>query len=154
MPYPALLSSRKGSNTQARNGAHPSQRCPKLLFMSRSPVHCSQQPAAAHGSARAWDTLLLLSRVPEGGTEPTSIRQTSRAEVQQQENVFGKHFTNSSNLEDKVPSLSPAPGRGVTTRERPSPTALISWQRCRRGRSHQGSSPGAPQPGGAARLCG
>lgn len=93
LPCPAHCSA-AGKDQTPKQGMEPSpsQRCPKLLFTSRSPVHCSQQPAAAHGSPHAWETLLLLSRAPEGGTEPTCIRQTSRAEVQQQENVFGKHL--------------------------------------------------------------
>lgn len=58
----------------------------------------------------------------------------------------------------------PAPaGLAVLARAAPSwprrdllqpPGTLISWRRCRRGRSRRGSSPGAPRPGGAARRGG
>lgn len=51
-----------------------------------------------------------LTEPPKVAPSQHCICQSPHAEVQQQENVFGKHFffTNSSNLEDKAPSLSPA----------------------------------------------
>lgn len=185
--------SRKGSNTQVRKGVRT------LTELLQAPVG-QQEPCATavsnllvpteHASWRGETHPSIQS--PQRWHQANSASDKSqRAEVQQQENVFGKHlfFTNSSNLEDKAPSLSPAPERGShDTRATichpvvkaqssplpapagttvlacapswprrdllPLPAALISWQRCRRGRSHRGSSPGAPRPGGAAQLGG
>lgn len=152
------LSSSKGSKqgVQARSGVQSMPKVPQAPVHEQEPcalqsatcscpriTSCMGDPLAPVQSPCGWNGANMhpTDLTCRSATAGKCIWQTSL-------------FTNSSNLEDKVPSLSPAPGRGVTTWERPSPAALISWQRCRRGRSHQESSPGAPQPGGAAQLCG
>lgn len=148
--------------------------------------NCGQQPAGAHRAG-----LLLLYRAPKGGIKPTlhPTKPTCGSATAGKCIWQTPLFTNSSNLEDKAPSLPPAPEKGsrdtlaavhhpaVKARSSPLPAlagttvlaralswpwrdflplpaAFISWRRCRRGRSHQGSSPGAPRPGGAAQLGG
>lgn len=166
----------------------PSQRCSELLFTNSVTGLSNLLVPMEHVSCRGGP---LAPIPPKVASSQHGVRQSPHAEVQQQENVFGKHlfFTNSSNLEDKAPSLSPALERGshntlaavrhpmVKAQSSPlpapagttvlahalswprrdlllPPAAFISWRRCRHGRSHRGSSPGAPRPGGAAQLGG
>lgn len=114
----SLLSSRKRSNTQARNGA---QSIPKV---PQAPVH-EQEPCALQSATCScpWISPCMGDppapvQSPRGGhranTHPTNL--TCRSATAGKCIWQTLLFTNSSNLEDKVPSLSPAPGRGVTTR--------------------------------------
>lgn len=52
------------------------------------------------------------------------------------------------------PAATPRARQAPGPSRSPCPAGLISWRRCRRGRSRPGSSPGAPRPAAAAPRCG